>query len=91
MKTITRTIYVADDGAEFLDQQKCRKYEDDGCVDMKPIPEYCDKYPLTEQNVRMLCGGDGSCYYATNTQMSRITPRSTQHPKWATQLVYFGK
>lgn len=91
MKTITRTIYVASDGREFSDQTKCAQYEADGCVEFQPIPKYADHLPLDDRNFHFYVQGDGSGYYATAYKMSRVSLRSSNHPSWATHLVYFGK
>lgn len=91
MKKITRTIYIAEDGAEFYDEQKCKTYEDDGCVELEPIPKHCTHVILTEINLAWMLSGDGDCCYATASKMSNISAGSRDHPKWATHLVYFGK
>ncbi len=89
MKTVTK--YIAEDGREFSLKGACQRYEADGCVEFKPIPDYGDHVPLTEKALRWMLGGDGDCYYATATKTSRCRAKSCDHPDWATHLMYFGK
>lgn len=91
MKTVTETIHIASDGKRFHDRAKCEQYEADGCVEFEPIPDYGEHVPITEENIRWMCGGDGSCYYATATKRTKIRAGGSTHPEWATHLVYFGK
>lgn len=91
MKTIRLTRYEASDGELFSNKSDCLKYEADGCVDLKELPDYGDHFQLTEKVLQRMMDGDGSCYYATATKMSRIRPHRAPHPAWATHLVYFGK
>lgn len=91
MKKITRTVYVATDGKEFDTAAKCKRYEADGCVELKPLPDYGGHMSLTEQKLRCYLGGDGDCYYATATKLSRVRAHGAPHPEWATHLIYFGK
>lgn len=47
MKTITRTLYIANDGTEFLSEQKCREYESEKAkldAIFKGIPQWPDKH-----------------------------------------------
>jgi hypothetical protein len=87
----THAVYIAADGRRFDDQKACEQYEADGCVEFSRIPKYCDHVPITDQTLSWMITGDGSCYYATATRMSRISAHPAPHPKWATHLVYFGK
>lgn len=87
----TLTIYVAEDGEEFYNQDECERYEAAGCVHFEPLPKYGDHVPLTKDALRWMLSGDGDCYYATATHRSRKRARGSAHPKWATHLVYFGK
>ncbi len=91
MKTITRTVFVAEDGAEFGSESACQTYEADGCVHMAKLPTYGDHAPLEDSALRWMLSGDGNCYYATASKMSRILAGSSNHPAWASHLIYFGK
>lgn len=93
MKVITETVYIATDGKRFLTQEKCEQYEADGCVELSPLPDYGDHETLAEglKNY-FFTNGDGSCYYATETKMSKQSlNHNGPHPAWATHLIYFGK
>jgi hypothetical protein len=92
MKIETRTIYIAEDGEEFDSKSECEKYEADGCVVMRKIPSYCDKYALTPENEYALgfCQqGDGIFYWATATKYA--PSYDGPKPKWATHFIYFSK
>lgn len=91
MKELHLTVYEASDGKRFNTVDECKQYEADGCVELTPLPDYGDHMPLTNENLRWMSQGDGSCYYATATRMSRRRPSRSDHPAWATHLVYFGK
>lgn len=90
MKVVT--LYEASDGKRFHDKEKCEQYERNGCVEFMPLPDYGDHSPITDQSaLHWALMGDGSGYYATETQMTRIRVRSGDHPAWATHIIYFGK
>ncbi len=85
------TIFVAEDGKQFSNAADCIEYEANGCVNLRPIPSYCDHVPLTEEALRWMLNGDGDCYYATNGARSDKLAHHSPHPEWATHLAYFGK
>jgi len=85
------TAYIAGDGKTFWTEKECRKYEADGCVEFEPLPKYGDHVPISDKALMWMIGGDGSCYYATETRLSRVHAHRAPHPEWATHLVYFGK
>ncbi len=61
---------------------------------LKPLPDYADAPIPIEPRERWqwMAGGDGSIYWATETQYAPHEPFfSTQPPKWATHIIYFGK
>lgn len=89
MKEVTR--YVAEDGREFVSAAECQQYEADGCVEFRPIPDYGEHVPITDEDLAWMIGGDGSCYYATADRVSAQYASTPPHPKWATHLMYFGK
>lgn len=88
----TKTIFIATDGRRFDDSEECQKYEADGCVFFEPLPKYGTHVPITKEALSWMCDGDGDCYYATATKLSRESAsRGETHPEWATHLMYFGK
>lgn len=58
----------------------------------RPIPDYGDRIPAAQWTAP---GGDygyddGSGYWATDTEMSRVNCHS-EKPDWATQVIWFNK
>lgn len=91
MKIETVTYYVATDGERFTDEEECRKYEADGCVEFEPIPDFGDHVPISEKGSDWLLDGDGSCYFATKTHYAPRLVAGDDKPEWATHYMYFGK
>jgi hypothetical protein len=84
-------LFEAHDGKQFTSEDQCAEYEANGCVEFYTLPGYGEHVTLTEQQLNWMIGGDGSCYYATASKMTRIRPHKAPHPSWATHLIYFGK
>lgn len=57
----------------------------------QPIPNYGDKLSIEEFTAYdFQSGDDGSGYWATDTEMSRISCFEDR-PDWATQVIWFNK
>lgn len=90
MKEVAFIVYEATDGRRFNTKEECLRYENDDCVKLRPKPSYGGHVPIASQWQWML-GGDGDCYYATETKVSDIRAGRTPQPEWATHVMYFGK
>lgn len=56
----------------------------------RPIPDYGDKISAEDWEMFGQDYDDGSGYWATETEMSRVNCHSPK-PSWATQVIWFNK
>lgn len=64
-------------------------------VEFEPLPGYGDLFTVAEfaNDVKhgMFIPDDGSGYWATATQMSRLSVWRHEKPDWATHVAWFNK
>lgn len=77
-KTIEKTVYIAKDGKEFFDKEKCKKYEKEVLdkIEFRQQYDFGDKMPLDEFindcKEGYFVDSDGSGYYGTEDKQTNL-------------------